>query len=42
MSYSEEQVTAAIAVLDKYRGTETGEVGAALSVVGPGGEAASR
>lgn len=34
MSYSEAQVAAAVAALDKYRGSETGEVGAALAVVG--------
>ena len=34
MSYSDAQVSAAIAAMDKYRGGETGEVGAALVVVG--------
>ncbi len=34
MSYSAEQVSSAIAAMDKYRGGETGEVGAALAVVG--------
>jgi endonuclease III len=34
MSYSGDEVTAAIAALDKYRGAEEGEVGAALAVVG--------
>lgn len=34
MSYTEAQVTAALASMDKYRGGETGEVGAALAVVG--------
>lgn len=34
MSYAEEEVSAAIRALDKYRGAEQGEVGAALAVVG--------
>ena len=34
MSYSDAQVTSAIAALEKYRGGETGEIGAALAVVG--------
>jgi hypothetical protein len=34
MSYTDAQVSAAIAAMDKYRGGEPGEVGAALAVVG--------
>lgn len=34
MSYTDAQVSAATAAMDKYRGGEEGEVGAALVVVG--------
>jgi hypothetical protein len=34
MSYTEGQVAAATAAMDKYRGVQDGEVGAALIVVG--------
>ena len=34
MSYTDAQVAAALSAMDKYRGGETGEVGAALAVVG--------
>jgi hypothetical protein len=34
MNYTEAEVSAATAEMDKYRGGETGEVGAALVVVG--------
>lgn len=34
MSYSEDQVSAAVSAMDKYRGAEQSEVGAALVVVG--------
>ena len=34
MSYSEDQVSAAVSAMDKYRGAEEGEIGAALVVVG--------
>jgi len=34
MSYDEAQVAAAVAAMDKHRGGEVGEVGAALAVVG--------
>ena len=34
MSYTDAQVAAALSAMDKYRGDETGEVGAALAVVG--------
>ena len=34
MSYTDAQVSAAIAAMEKYRGGEKGEVGAALAVVG--------
>ncbi len=34
MSYTDAQVTSALAAMDKYRSGESGEVGAALAVVG--------
>jgi hypothetical protein len=34
MSYTDEQVTSTISAMDKYRGGEKGEMGAALVVVG--------
>ena len=34
MIYTNQQVSAAAAAIEKYRGSETGEVGAALAVVG--------
>jgi hypothetical protein len=34
MTYTEGQVAAAAAAIDKYRGAQDGEVGAALAVVG--------
>lgn len=34
MTYSEEDVASAVAAVDKHRGDETGELGAALAVVG--------
>ena len=34
MNYTDAQVSAAIAAMDKYRGGDNGEVGAALVVVG--------
>ncbi len=34
MSYTDTQVSAAIAAMDKYRGGDNGEVGVALVVVG--------
>ena len=42
MSYSNEQVSSAISAMDKYRGGDTGEVGAALAVVGLSAERAAR
>ena len=42
MSYSEAQVSAAIAAMEKYRGGENGEVGAALVVVGLSAERAAK
>jgi hypothetical protein len=42
MSYSEAQVSAAIAAMDKYRGGDNGEVGAALVVVGLSAERAGK
>lgn len=40
MSYTDDEVYAATAALDKYRGAETGEIGAALAVVGLSAERA--
>jgi lambda repressor-like predicted transcriptional regulator len=34
MTYTDEQVSSAIAAMEKYRGGDTGEIGAALAVVG--------
>ena len=42
MSYTDEQVSAAIAAMDKYRGGDLGEVGAALAVVGLSAERAAK
>ena len=42
MSYSDAQVAAANAAIDKYRGSEEGEVGAALAVVGLSAERAAK
>ena len=42
MSYTDAQVSAAIAAMDKYRGSENGEVGAALVVVGLSAERATK
>ncbi len=42
MSYGEDEVSAAIAALDKYRGSHNGEVGAALAVVGLSAERAAK
>lgn len=42
MSYSHDEVSAAIATLDKYRSTDKGEVGAALAVVGLSAERAAK
>ncbi len=42
MSYTEAQVSAAIAAMDKYRGGDNGEVGAALVVVGLCAERAAK
>jgi hypothetical protein len=42
MSYTNAQVSAAIAAMDKYRGSDTGEVGAALVVVGLSAERAAK
>lgn len=42
MSYTEEQVSSAAAAMDKYRGGETGEAGAALAVVGLSSERAAK
>jgi hypothetical protein len=42
MSYTDDEVSAATAAMDKYRGGETGEVGAALVVVGLSAERAEK
>jgi hypothetical protein len=42
MSYTGAQVSAAVAAMDKYRGAEEGEVGAALVVVGLSVERATK
>jgi hypothetical protein len=42
MSYTDEQVSAAIAAMDKYRCGDVGEVGAALAVVGLSAERAAK
>jgi hypothetical protein len=42
MSYGEDQVSAAIAAMDKYRGGDNSEVGAALVVVGLSAERAAK
>lgn len=40
MRYTDAQVSSAIAAMEKYRGGDTGEVGAALAVVGLSAERA--
>jgi hypothetical protein len=42
MSYTDAQVSAAVSAMDKYRGGDTGEVGAALAVVGLSAERAAK
>jgi hypothetical protein len=42
VSYSESQVSAAIAAMDKYRGGDKGEIGAAVVVVGLSAERAAK
>jgi hypothetical protein len=42
MRYSDEEVSAANAALQKYRGDEAGEIGAALAVVGLSAERAAK
>lgn len=42
MSYTDHEVHAATAAMDKYRGSEEGEVGAALVVVGLSAERAAK
>jgi hypothetical protein len=42
MSYTDAQVSAAVAAMDKYRGGDNGEVGAALVVVGLAAERAAK
>ncbi len=42
MTYTDAQVLSAIAAMEKYRGGDTGEVGAALAVVGLSAERAAK
>jgi hypothetical protein len=42
VSYPDEQVSSAIAAIEKYRGSETGAVGATLAVVGLSAERAAK
>ena len=42
MRYSDEEVSAATAAMQKYRGDETGEIGPALAVVGLCAERAAK
>lgn len=42
MSYTDAQVSSAIAAIEKYRSNEAGEVGAALAVVGLSSERAAK
>ena len=42
MTYSESEVSAATAAIDKYRGDQAGEIGAALAVVGLSAERAAK
>ncbi len=42
MSYTDAQVSAATAAMDKYRGGDNGELGAALVVVGLSAERAAK
>ena len=42
MSYTDAQVSAATAAIDKYRRAEAGEIGAALAVVGLSAERTAR
>lgn len=42
MTYTDAEVSSAVAALDKFRGGQTGEVGAALAVVGLSAERAAK
>jgi hypothetical protein len=42
MKYSEPQVSDATAIMEKYRGSQNGEIGAALVVVGLSAERAAK
>lgn len=42
MSYCRDEVAAATAAMDKYRGSDKGEVGAALAVVGLSADRANK
>lgn len=42
MNYTDAQVSAALAAMDKHRGGESGEIGAALAVVGLSAQRAAK
>jgi endonuclease III len=42
MGYTEDEVVAATAAIEKYKGADQGEIGAALAVVGLGAERAAK
>ena len=42
MTYSDADVSAAVTAIDKYRGSDAGEIGAALAVVGLSAERAAK
>jgi hypothetical protein len=42
MTYTDAQVSSAITAMEKYRGGDTGEIGAALAVVGLSSERAAK
>jgi len=42
MKYTDAQVSSATAAMDRYRGSQTGEIGAALAVVGLSAERAAK
>ena len=42
MTYSDADVSAAVTAIDKYRGGDAGEIGAALAVVGLSAERAAK
>lgn len=42
MTYSDDEVSTAVSLVDKHRGDESGELGAALAVVGLSAERAAK